>query len=164
MGVLEETAAKLSPVEWQAVKAAGKGADGSRSELEVGEHEVDMLLRIKGAVSVGHDGETRRTLVPSAVDVLAWVLSSDLLTEDLRQRLVIQMRESAERSSGCLPEVEEGYVAQATMAIAAVSPSVKASRKGSVRGTLRVGVVSTAQLTDEVSGAIDRSTRLIALE
>lgn len=163
MAVLEEAAAKLTPVQWQAIRAASRGADASRSELQPGKgQEVDLLLRIKGTVDVDEDGEATRTVRPSAVEVLAWVLASDFLDTVQRELLVAQMRESA-GGNGYLPEVEEGYVARATMAIAAVSPSVTAARKGSVRGMLRVGVVSKSQLTEEVGAVIERSTRVIEL-
>ena len=162
MAVLEETAAKLTPVEWQAVKVAAKGADAARSELEPGpDQEVDLLLRIKGKIDVGRDGESKRSSVPSAVEVLAWILSVDILSEVQRGQLLTRMRELTAEGGGRIPEVEEGYVARATMAIAAVSPVVKTPRKGAVRGAIRVGVVNAAQLSQEVSGAVEHCTRLI---
>ncbi len=164
MAVLEETAAQLTPIQWQAVRAAGSGADTSRPELQPGKsQEVDLLLRIQGTIDVGEDGVTTRTARPSAVDVLAWVLASEFLDDVGRDLLVSQMRELAARSNGRLPEVDEGYVAMATMAVAAVSPAVKGDRKGAVRGRLRVGVVNKAQLSADVSGAVERSTRFIEL-
>lgn len=162
MAVLEETAAKLTPLEWQALRAAAKGADGSRADLSLGKGQgVDLLLRIKGTVDVGEDGETSRAARPSAIDVLAWVLAQPI--GESNDQMLQRMRLDAEQHGGKLPEVEEGYVAAATMAILAVSPSVKIPRKGSIRGTLRVGVVNSAQLSQEVSGAVEQCTRMIAL-
>ena len=163
MAVLEELRNRLSAAEWQAVKSAGRAADATRNGLEVGDHDVDLLLRIKGQVTVGEDGESTRTVRPTAVELLSWILSEAANISIDGDLLLATIRSAAERSSGRLPEVEEGYAAQATMAIGAVSPSRAVARKGAVRGNLRVGVVNASVLSEEVSGAVERSTRLIDL-
>lgn len=131
--------AVLTPLEWQAVKAVAANADDTRLELKPGEgQEVDLLLRITGTVDVGEDSEPTETVEPSAVDVLAWILAEAFGDDENRNQLLSRLRDSTEPSTGKLVEVEERYRAMATMAIAAVSPTVKSMYRGSVRGRLEV--------------------------
>lgn len=159
MPVIEENKCKLTAVEWQAVKVLGRQADAARDGLEPGWGQpVDLLLRVQGTVDVGAGGTKRAT--PSAKALLAFVLASDLIDQTKKPQLVAQIRACAETASGTIPEVEEPHNAQAAMAIAAVSPSNKGIR---IKGMLRVGVVSTEQLEQQVSGAVEKATRAIML-
>lgn len=164
MPVIEENRCKLTAIEWQAVKVLGRQADAARDGLEAGGGQpVDLLLRVQGTVDVGKDGETTRRQTPSAKALLAWLLASDLIDETKKPQVLAELRACADTAHRTIPEVSETFNAAAEMAIAAVSPAKAAPRKGAIRGMLRIGVVSTDQLGQQVSGAVEKATRAIML-
>ena len=164
MPVIEENKCRLTAIEWQAVKVLGRQADIACDGLEPGRGQpVDILLRVQGTVDVCEDGTITRRVAPSAKALLAFLLASDLIDETKKPQLLAQIRACAETASGMIPEVDEEHNAQAAMAIAAVSPAKSVPRKGAIKGMLRVGVVSTEQLGQQVSGAVEQATRAIML-
>ena len=159
MAVIDEKS-KLSPIEWQALACVAREASKYRAEAPIGKgQEVDLMLRVKGSVDVGVDGESSRAQKPTAEHLLAYLLSVN--GEEFATAILEQF---ASFEGGVLPDVEEGFFAMAKMRLASVTPHKTISRKGSVRGVFRVGQIDFATLAPAASKAIEQSTRAIALE
>lgn len=159
MAVIDEKS-KLSPVEWQAVACVAREAAKYRAEVPVGKgQEVDLMIRVKGHVDVGSDGESNKAQKPAVEHLLAYLLSVN--GEEFAAALTEQF---SSFENGVLPDVEEGYFAQAKKRLASITPRTTISRKGAVRGVFRVGQIDTATLTPTASKAIAESTRVIVLE
>ena len=127
----------LTPIEWQAVQVLARWGRDKRDEVDPGAgQEVDFVLHVKGTIDVAEDREASRVRKPTVEEMLAyvwWALDTSGHAEAsaiLRER----MRQTA--ADGQLPDVEEGYNAQALMLISALSPTVPAERKGQVRGCI----------------------------
>ena len=65
----------LTPIEFAAIKVAGKRADKLRDRVDVGTHAVDVTVRVQGDLHVAGDQAAETTKAPKAETLLALVLA-----------------------------------------------------------------------------------------
>ena len=154
--------ATLSPVEWVALGIVGREAAKVRDKIEpCSRKAVDILLRIRGTVSVGADSEATTWQKPSAEELLGWILK--YLRTRAPESLDDAIVSDAKANDGTLPEVEEGYVDSAKSIIKQLSQKRTSPRRGSTRGSFEVGIVEMERLSQPASAAVQKFTRAIVL-
>ncbi|MCA9494711.1 MAG: hypothetical protein KC621_32505 [Myxococcales bacterium] len=86
---------ELDGVPWEAAEivalsraVAAKVVKGARGELEPGTHEVDLVLRVRGSIAVGHDGQRAPTASIPVKEVLALFIARSGCTREAAVRLL----------------------------------------------------------------------------
>jgi hypothetical protein len=165
MAVLEQSKADsaLTPLEWLAIKLVGKHADEVRGELQPGgAQEVDVLLRIKGKISIADDTSASVPEKPKLNNLLGQIIKH--MTPGMWDMIRGQLIEAAQGNGGVLPGVEEGYAAKANALVNILSKPKVQPRKGACKGSFAVGTVDEAQLSPTASANVQKLTRMITLE
>jgi hypothetical protein len=167
MPVIEGLQTTLTPVEWHALKVVGANAAACRDALKPSkQNPVDLLVRIRGNLSVGEDGVVARKQKPTVDEVLAFVLANHEEMKTLGPGgLGTFILNAAKANGGTIPEVEEAFHVQAKQIIGHLTKTVGQSpRKGSVKGNFQVGTIEPGSMSKQFSSQIDKAVRAISFE
>lgn len=135
---------QLTPLELHALAHLSKRAAKVRDRLAVGEHAVDVSLRVQGTVHVADEQQYDTSEQPKAEHVLGLVL--DLLGTRQRKDVAAELVEHFRgwRAGRDLPELEPRVAELAEDLLAGCSrPAVK-SRRGAVTANLQERVTRRA--------------------
>jgi hypothetical protein len=125
--------AKLSPLQWQALRVAAKPADNARDALDEGLGlEVDFKIRIRGTMQVLPGTVSVVKTAPKMTDLVALLLLE--LGERTRKRVLGDLRARAKDRSGTAFPSE--IIADVENLLAAFTVEKEQQRRGAVTGTL----------------------------
>lgn len=156
-----ETHVELTPAEWAAMQVVSRAAKAYRDQLDtITAHPIDLMVRIKGELTVGLDGFSITKRKPSPEDVLAFVLEN--VPDLTRADLIVELSKMG--AAGGLPDLTEGYVATARKLIDGLAEKKEGARKGALRGSFQLGVVEQSTLAPAVQVKLASAIRLITLE
>ena len=151
----------LTPIQWAALAVLARKAADFRNEVQpCSREQVDILLRIRGSVSIGADSETTQWSKPSAEDVLAFVIR--YLGSQAGEALIAAMLEDAKVNGGILGRLDDPVAKSAAKIMKDCSTTKRASRKGSTRGSFEVGLVDQKQLSVPMANTIKSFTRVFS--
>jgi len=158
----------LKPLEWHALKVAGRSAEACRNELAVARNQpVDILVRIRGTISVGPDTTGHATKAPSPEAVLATAaehvavkfgnMAADFMIQAVRDLL---SGPEGDKAAGMYPE----WLASAKECVKVASVTRDVDRSGAVTGRLTIGLVQLEQVTQQVATCLEEATRIVLFE
>mgnify|MGYP001558137046 CR=1 FL=1 len=167
MAVVSDT---LSPVEWAAMKIAGRAAEACRDQLAVGRGQtVDILLRVRGTVDVAADGVSHSTKAPSPEAVLATALThvaavaGQAAAQAVLEKVLHDLQALNTTKDAAAP-YSESYMALAKSCVKQASVAREFARSGAVTGKLTLGVVKLEEVTAQVSAVLETATRIVLFE
>ena len=142
--------ASLHPAAWHALAvSARKPATDCRDDLAPGSYPIDVTLRVRGTLTVGHDSETASTVTPHADELLALVLAK--LNRQTREKIFRELPAEFEASGGQLPPVALELVESASKLTEKLRRRVTQHRRGPVAGKFQVEASPTKTRKPAVS-------------
>lgn len=136
------TGNSLSAADWHALHVVGKEAAHVRSDLQPGQHPVDVTVRIRGTLKVGRDSDGATSVTPSANELLAVVLSK--LNAVTREKILRELPNEFEANGNQMPEVETSLVDAAAGMLSRLRRKVDQHRKGAVTGEFQIEAVEAS--------------------
>lgn len=124
---------QLTPAQLHALALVAKGASKVRDKLVAQDYPVDFGVQISGVVTVSGDQTVTLSTKPSAVDVIASLLSE----WGPKKRIEIASAVSAEKLAAVTPEQR----LLATEIFDRLAIQAPTTRRGSVAGKLDVAVI-----------------------
>jgi hypothetical protein len=135
----------LDPVVWHALAVAARGAAQRRDQLHPGQYAVDAVVRVRGALQVGHDLDGVAGVTPDPAHLVALVLAK--LNTATRAKILAELPDEFAAHGNQLPAVDAQLLADTAGLLQALRRKAPQRRRGAVTGEL-----SLETLVDPTSG------------